>query len=58
MSLPEILTECARLANGAGAGALASVAKRRGSLPMSGTAKMLDITDGVVVLRIDLRPSS
>ena len=41
MSLPEILAECARLANGAGAGALASVAKRRGSLPMSGTAKML-----------------
>ena len=46
MSLPEILTECARLANGAGAGALASVAKRRGSLPMSGTAKMLVSASG------------
>lgn len=46
MSLPEILSECARLAGGAGAGALASVAKRRGSLPMSATAKMLVTATG------------
>lgn len=39
--------ECARLAAGSGgAGALASVARRRGSLPMSGTAKMLVMLDG------------
>ncbi|HLA91034.1 MAG TPA: XdhC family protein [Gemmatimonadaceae bacterium] len=46
MSLPEILAECARLAAGAGAGALASVAKRKGSLPMSATAKMLVTAGG------------
>jgi xanthine dehydrogenase accessory factor len=46
MSLPEILAECARLASGAGAGALASVAKRHGSLPMSATAKMLVTAGG------------
>lgn len=41
MGLSEILMTCARLAAGGGAGAVASVARRRGSLPMSGTAKML-----------------
>ncbi len=49
MSLPEILAECARSAAGssaAGAGALASVAKRHGSLPMSATAKMLVTASG------------
>jgi len=46
MSLPEILTECARLAAGAGAGAIASVARRHGSLPMSATAKMLVTAGG------------
>ena len=46
LNLPEILAECARLANGAGAGALASVAKRHGSLPMSATAKMLVTATG------------
>jgi xanthine dehydrogenase accessory factor len=46
MGLPEILAECARLAAGAGAGALASVAKRHGSLPMSATAKMLVTAGG------------
>jgi xanthine dehydrogenase accessory factor len=49
MSLPEILAECARIAAGApgaGAGALASVAKRHGSLPMSATAKMLVTAGG------------
>jgi xanthine dehydrogenase accessory factor len=46
MSLFDILSECARLAGGAGAGALASVAKRHGSLPMSATAKMLVTAGG------------
>src|ERR1019366_7322473 len=49
MSLSEILAECARIAagsSGAGAGALASVAKRHGSLPMSATAKMLVTAGG------------
>ena len=46
MSLQIILAECARLAAGAGAGALASVARRRGSLPMSATAKMLVTASG------------
>jgi xanthine dehydrogenase accessory factor len=46
MNLPEILAECARLAAGAGAGALASVARRHGSLPMSATAKMLVTAGG------------
>ena len=41
-----ILTECARLAAGAGEGALATVARRSGSLPMSATAKMLVTLDG------------
>lgn len=40
-----VFAECARLASGAGAGALASVARRRGSLPMSATAKLL-VTSG------------
>ena len=46
MLLSEILAECSRLAAGGGAGALASVARRRGSLPMSGTAKMLVTAGG------------
>jgi xanthine dehydrogenase accessory factor len=49
MSLTEILAECARIAagsSGAGAGALASVAKRHGSLPMSATAKLLVTAGG------------
>ena len=49
MSLPEILAECARIAagsSGAGAAALASVAKRHGSLPMSATAKLLVTAGG------------
>ena len=46
MSHIQILAECARLAAGGGAGALASVARRRGSLPMSGTAKMLVTAGG------------
>lgn len=41
MSTLTLFAECARLASGGGAGAVASVARRRGSLPMSGTAKML-----------------
>ncbi len=46
MSLAAILNECARLAAGGGVGALASVVRRRGSLPMSATAKMLVTADG------------
>ena len=46
MALSSILAECSRLAAGGGAGALASVARRRGSLPMSGTAKMLVTAGG------------
>jgi xanthine dehydrogenase accessory factor len=46
MADPSILSECARLAAGGGAGALATVAVRRGSLPMSATAKMLVTTRG------------
>jgi xanthine dehydrogenase accessory factor len=46
MADPSILTACARLANGAGSGALATVARRSGSLPMSATAKMLVSLDG------------
>lgn len=46
MSLVAILTECARLAAGGGVGALASVVRRRGSLPMSATAKLLVTADG------------
>ena len=41
LSLAAILAECSRLASGAGVGALASVVRRRGSLPMSSTAKLL-----------------
>ena len=41
MADPSILRECARLAAGGGDSALATVARRRGSLPMSATAKML-----------------
>ena len=40
------MAECARLAAGGGAGALATVARRRGSLPMSATAKMLITASG------------
>lgn len=46
MTHPTILAECARLAGGAGAGALASIARRRGSLPMSATAKLLVTASG------------
>src|SRR5688500_12211014 len=46
MADPSVLTECARLAAGGGEGALATVARRRGSLPMSATAKMLVTTSG------------
>ena len=46
MTLAAILTECARLAAGGGSGALASVVRRRGSLPMSATAKLLVTAEG------------
>ena len=46
MTRPAVLVECARLASGAGAGALASIARRRGSLPMSATAKLLVTASG------------
>ena len=46
MADPSILAECARLAAGSGEGALATVARRSGSLPMSATAKMLVTTRG------------
>ena len=46
MADPSILAECARLAAGGGEGALATVARRKGSLPMSATAKMLVTTEG------------
>jgi len=48
MARTDILAECARIANGssAGAGALASIARRRGSLPMSATAKLLVTASG------------
>jgi len=46
MSLSALLAECARLAGGGGVGALASVVRRRGSLPMSATAKLLVTADG------------
>ena len=45
-SLAAILAECARLASGAGVGAVASVARRRGSLPMASTAKLLVTAGG------------
>jgi xanthine dehydrogenase accessory factor len=46
MARANVIAECARLATGAGAGALASVARRRGSLPMSATAKLLVTASG------------
>lgn len=46
MSLLTLIEECARLAQGGGAGALATVAQRHGSLPMSGLAKMLVTAGG------------
>lgn len=46
MSLAAILAECARLTAGGGAAALATVARRRGSLPMSATAKLLVTAGG------------
>lgn len=46
MNLAALLNECARLAAGGGVGALASVVRRRGSLPMSATAKLLVTADG------------
>ncbi len=46
MSLATLLHECARLAAGGGVGALASVVRRRGSLPMSASAKLLVTADG------------
>ena len=46
MTDPSILAECARLSAGGGEGALATVARRSGSLPMSATAKMLVTTGG------------
>ncbi|MBX9927595.1 MAG: XdhC family protein [Gemmatimonadaceae bacterium] len=45
-SLTQLLAECARLASGVGIGALASVVRRRGSLPMSATAKLLVTAGG------------
>ena len=45
-SASPIFAACARLAAGGGRGALASVARRRGSLPMSATAKLLVTEDG------------
>src|SRR5688572_21708342 len=47
MADPSILAECVRLAAGGGEGALATVARRRGSLPMSATAKMLVTARGI-----------
>src|SRR5688572_5324549 len=47
MADSSILAVCARLAAGGGEGAVATVARRRGSLPMSATAKMLVTTGGV-----------
>lgn len=46
MADPSLLAECARIAAGGEDAALASVAHRRGSLPMSATAKMLVTTRG------------
>jgi len=44
--LAPLFDEAARLAGGAGRGAFATVVARRGSLPMSATAKMLVRADG------------
>lgn len=41
-----VIAECARVARDGGLAALASVVRRRGSLPMSATAKMLIATGG------------
>lgn len=49
MPLATLLTECAHLAGGGGVGALASVVRRRGSLPMSATAKLLVTANGAHV---------
>lgn len=46
-SLDGLFGACSRLATGEGRGALATVARRRGSLPMSATAKMLVTERGV-----------
>jgi xanthine dehydrogenase accessory factor len=46
MAHPSILAECLRLASGGGDAALATVARRSGSLPMSATAKMLVTIEG------------
>lgn len=46
MARTDIFQECARLIALGKQGALASVARRRGSLPMSATAKMLVTADG------------
>ena len=46
MAEPTILAECARLAAEGGEGAVATVARRSGSLPMSATAKMLVSSQG------------
>ncbi len=46
MNRKTLFQECARLASGSGTGAVASVGRRRGSLPMSATAKMVVTTDG------------
>src|SRR5688500_2929775 len=47
MADSSILAECARISAGGGEGAIATVARRSGSLPMSATAKMLVTTQGV-----------
>ena len=46
MNRERLFQECARLASGSGTGAVASVGRRRGSLPMSATAKMVVTSDG------------
>ncbi|MBA3559741.1 MAG: XdhC family protein [Gemmatimonadaceae bacterium] len=46
MNRERLFEECARLASGKGNGAVASVGRRRGSLPMSATAKMVVTCDG------------
>jgi xanthine dehydrogenase accessory factor len=44
--MPNLWAECARIAADGGLGALATVVRRRGSLPMSATAKMLVTAGG------------
>ncbi|MGI9077664.1 MAG: XdhC family protein [Gemmatimonadaceae bacterium] len=46
MNRERLFEECARLASGSGTGAVASVGRRRGSLPMSATAKMVVTAGG------------